>query len=187
MAKKIDTSLIPGYAEMTPEQKLAALESFEYEDNASELEKLKNSISKANGEAAEWKRKHNELLSEEERKKFEFEESQRKMNEELEMFRKADRISKHKVSLMANGFSEEMATKAAEALESGDATTFYQVQRSHIEAVQKKLQEELMGGTPTPPAGQGGTPMTKADFLKLDTNAQAEFIANHPNWRSDLK
>ena len=31
---KIDTNLIEGYADMTPEQKLAALEAFEYEDNA---------------------------------------------------------------------------------------------------------------------------------------------------------
>ena len=36
---KIDTSKIEGYAEMTPEQKLAALEGFEYEDHAAELEK----------------------------------------------------------------------------------------------------------------------------------------------------
>ena len=66
---KIDTSKIEGYAEMTPEQKLAALEGFEYEDNSAELEKQKNALSKANSEAAEWKRKHNALLSEEEKKK----------------------------------------------------------------------------------------------------------------------
>ena len=66
---KIDTSKIEGYANMTPEQKLAALEGFEYEDNSAELEKQKNALSKANSEAAEWKRKHNALLSEEEKKK----------------------------------------------------------------------------------------------------------------------
>ena len=66
---KIDTSKIAGYAEMTPEQKLAALEGFEYEDNLAELEKQKNAVSKANSEAAEWKRKHNALLSEDEKKK----------------------------------------------------------------------------------------------------------------------
>ena len=62
---KIDTSKIEGYADMTPEQKLAALEGYEYEDNAAELEKQKNALSKANSEAAEWKHKHNALLSEE--------------------------------------------------------------------------------------------------------------------------
>ena len=42
---KIDTGSIEGYAEMTAEQKLAALEAFEYEDNSSELERLKNAVS----------------------------------------------------------------------------------------------------------------------------------------------
>ena len=35
---KIDTSKITGYAEMSAEDKLKALEAFEYEDNAAELE-----------------------------------------------------------------------------------------------------------------------------------------------------
>lgn len=66
---KIDITKIEGYDKMTPEEKLAALEAFEYEDNFSELEKYKNAASKANSEAAEWRKKHNALLSEEEQKK----------------------------------------------------------------------------------------------------------------------
>ena len=38
---KIDTSKIPGYAEMSAEDKLKALEAFEYDDNAAEVERLK--------------------------------------------------------------------------------------------------------------------------------------------------
>lgn len=38
---KIDTNQIKGYAEMSLEDKLKALEAFEYNDNASELEKQK--------------------------------------------------------------------------------------------------------------------------------------------------
>ena len=45
---KIDTSKITGYAEMSAEDKLKALEAFEYEDNAAELEKQKAAVSKAN-------------------------------------------------------------------------------------------------------------------------------------------
>ena len=50
---KIDTSRIAGYADMSLEDKLKALEAFEYNDNASELEKQKAAVSKANSEAAE--------------------------------------------------------------------------------------------------------------------------------------
>ncbi len=54
---KIDTTKIEGYAGMTAEQKLAALEAFELPDNNSaELERLKNAVSKANSEAAEYKK-----------------------------------------------------------------------------------------------------------------------------------
>ena len=66
---KIDITKIEGYAGMTPEQKIAALEAFEFEDNSSELERYKNALTKANSEAAEWKRKHNDKLSEEEQQK----------------------------------------------------------------------------------------------------------------------
>lgn len=56
---KIDVSKIEGYAEMTAEQKLAVLESYEYNDYSGEVERYKNAASKANSEAAEWKKKHN--------------------------------------------------------------------------------------------------------------------------------
>ena len=81
---KIDTSKIEGYDKMTPEQKLAALEGFEYEDNAAEVERLKNANSKANSEAAEWKRKHNALLTEDEKKKQEDADALANMQKELE-------------------------------------------------------------------------------------------------------
>lgn len=68
---KIDTSRIEGYADMSTEDKLKALEGFEYEDNAAELSRQKNAISKANSDAAQWKKKYNEMLSEDERKKQE--------------------------------------------------------------------------------------------------------------------
>ena len=65
---KIDTSKIEGYESMTAEQKLAALEAFEYNDNAEELEKQKAAVTKANKEAAEHKRKLQEKQSDEEKK-----------------------------------------------------------------------------------------------------------------------
>ena len=76
---KIDTSKIKGYAEMSLDDKLKALEAFEYEDNAAELEKQKAGVSKANSEAAAWKKKHNELLSEDEQQKQQQAEDIRKL------------------------------------------------------------------------------------------------------------
>ena len=68
---KIDTSKIEGYASMSVEDKIKALEALEYDDNAAELERLRKANDKLSSESAEWKRKHNALLSEEEKKKQE--------------------------------------------------------------------------------------------------------------------
>ena len=65
---KIDTSKIPGYAEMSAEDKLKALEGFEYEDNAAEVERLKNANSKLSSESAEYKRKLREKQTDDEAK-----------------------------------------------------------------------------------------------------------------------
>ena len=67
---KIDTTKIAGYAEMSAEEKLKALEEYEIEtphDNGDEVTKLKNALSKANSDAAEWKRQFREKQTEQER------------------------------------------------------------------------------------------------------------------------
>ena len=56
---KIDVSTIDGYADMTAEEKLAALEAFEFDDHSSELadlEKYKDATTKATKEASEYKK-----------------------------------------------------------------------------------------------------------------------------------
>ena len=56
---KIDVGVIDGYETMTAEEKIAALEAFEYDDHSQELEdlgKYKDATTKANHEAAELKK-----------------------------------------------------------------------------------------------------------------------------------
>ena len=65
---KINTAAIEGYAEMSAEDKLKALEEYEFETPApkenEEVTKLKTALSKANSEAADWKRQLREKLAE---------------------------------------------------------------------------------------------------------------------------
>ena len=67
---KVDTSKINGYSEMSAEEKLAALESFEIEvpNGDGEIEKLKAALSKSNSEAAEYKRQLRAKQTDEEAK-----------------------------------------------------------------------------------------------------------------------
>ena len=109
---KIDTSLIEGYADMTPEQKLAALEGYEYDDHSEELERQKAAVTKANGEAAEWKRKHTALLSEEEKKKQEDADKLTSMEKELAELRKDKVVSDRQCEpLLLSGHRLRMETR----------------------------------------------------------------------------
>ena len=122
---KIETTKIEGYSEMTLEEKIAALEAYEYEDYSSELERYKNAVSKANSEAAMWKKKYNAFLSEEERRKNEAEEEMNKIREELEILRKEKLESEHRAKLIALGYDENLATETAKALVNGETEKLF--------------------------------------------------------------
>lgn len=155
---KIDVTKIEGYEGMSAEQKLAALEAFEFEDNAAELEKQKAALSKANSEAAAWKRKHNELLSDEQRKQQEEAEKWANMEQELKSLRKEKTISEYTAKFTAQGYDEKLATATAEALESGDTATVFANQQKFLEEYAKKVVAEKLKGTPRGAFGaQGGS------------------------------
>ena len=177
---KIDVSTIEGYESMTAEEKLAALESFEYNDNAAELEKAKNAVTKANGEAAEWKRKHNELLTEEERKRLALEEEQTHMKEELEALRAESAMTSHKAKLLAVGYDETLADTSAKALTGGDHETFFKDLKKFLEAHDNALTAELMKKTPEPPVGNGTDGMTLEKLKAMSPTERYEFSVQHP-------
>ena len=106
---KIDTTTIEGYESMTAEEKLAALEGFEYEDGTDEIARLKAANTKASKEAAEWKRKHNALLDDDEKKQQEAAEKQQQMEQELETLRREKKESAYKAKLLSDGYDDELA------------------------------------------------------------------------------
>lgn len=154
---KIDTTKIEGYEQMTPEQKLSALEGFEYEDNAAEVERLKNANSKANSEAAEWKRKHNALISEEEKKKQEDADAFAKMQQELEALRNDKTVSEYKAKFIAQGYAEALAEDTAKALAAGDTAKVFANQQKFLEEYAKSVKADALKKTPKPAAGSGST------------------------------
>lgn len=153
---KIDTSKITGYAEMSAEDKLKALEAFEYEDNAAELEKQKAAVSKANSEAAEWKRKHNALLSEEDKKKQEQEDKFASMEKELSELREAKSASEYKAKLIGLGYAEDLATTTAKAMVAGDTMTVLANQQKFLDEYTKQVKADALKKTPKPTPGAGG-------------------------------
>ena len=69
----------------------------------------------------------------------------------------------------------------------GEMDKVFAAQKKFLEQYEKDVKAKVLKGTPKPPAGGKGGEMTKADFLKLDTKAQMEFIKEHSDWQTILK
>lgn len=176
---KIDTSKIEGYAEMSPEDKVKALEKFTFDDNSSEIrrlneeiEKQKNAVTKANGEAADWKRKHHDLLDDEARKKSEDDEYVKGLETRLAELEANEKKANLKAEFTAMGYSAELAAEAAEAVAIGDSAKMFATQKKFIEEHDKAYKSTLMNGTPAPVGGQGSP--SAVDYQKLAAEAMSK-------------
>ena len=166
---KIDTAKIEGYAEMTAEEKLKALEDFEYEDNAQELERVKTQLSKANSEAAKNKRDRDTQEAADD-------EAMTELKARLAELEKRDRKSSAKARLLGCGVDENAAESMAECLADAGlsdeaASSFFTELKKHIDGVAKKAKSDAMTQT-TPPQGGGGG-VQSVDLSKKIEEAQA--------------
>jgi hypothetical protein len=149
---KIDTSKITGYADMTAEEKLKALEEFEIEtpkDNGDEVTKLKTALSKANSDAAEWKRQFREKQTEQERAEAERAEHEKAVEDELRTLRRDKTVSGYVAQCLALGYDKDLALRAAEAMADNDAAAIMACQQDFLEAKQKELEAAALNKQPT--------------------------------------
>lgn len=177
---KIDTSKIEGYDSMSAEDKLKALEEYEYEDNADELEKQKNLLSKANGEAAEWKKKFNALSKDGKDTKESLEKKVTDMETELAELKKEKKQSEYVAALVSQGFSEDNAKDAAAALIEGDMAKYFECSKKHNESLEKNIEARLLKNTQRPPAGDSDKGMSLEKLRKLSPEERLKYSEEHP-------
>lgn len=160
---KIDTAKIENYAEMSVEDKLKALEEYEFETPApkesEETLKLKTALSKANSEAADYKRQLREKQSEAERAEAERAEHEQAVEQELKMLRRDKTVSGYIANCLALGYDKDLALRAAEAMADGDAATILACQQDFLEAKKKELEMTALNKQPSlsvgaPPTSQ---------------------------------
>lgn len=163
---KIDTTKIENYAEMTAEDKLKALEEYEFElptpKESDEVTRLKTALSKANSDAAEWKRQFREKQTEAERAEAERAEREKAVEDELKTLRRDKTVSGYLAQCLALGYDKTLALRAAEAMADNDAAKIMECQQEFIEAKQKELETELLNRKPTLTSGSPPT-ATQAD------------------------
>lgn len=182
----IDTSKIDGYAEMSAEQKVAVLEGYKFETDYTGYVK-KETFDKTASELADWKRKHNALLSEDEKKKLADEQKYADLQTELETLRKEKAISTYKANFLSNGYDEELANKAAKAMADGNTSDLFATLGAFKASIENSTKASALAGMKNPTAGSSDEVMTKDKFLKMPTEKQLAYMSDHPNWQTELK
>ena len=151
---------ITGYAEMSAEDKLKALEDFEVEEpkaDSGETDKLKAALSKANSEAAEWKRQFREKQTEQERAEAERAEREKAVEEELRGLRRDKTVSGYVAQCLALGYDKDLALRAAEAMADNDAATIFECQQTFLESKRKEIEAAALNKQPTITSGSPPT------------------------------
>lgn len=177
---KIDTAKIENYANMTAEEKLAALEAFEYENDGSDAERLKAAVSKANSEAAELKRQLKAKQTEEERKEAERLEAEAAIKAELESLRKDKTISDSKARFLGLGYDEKLAADTAKALSDGDMEKVFANQKTFVENVKKAERAAALAGGSEPPPGKNPPAITKEQFDTMGYSERLRVFTEQP-------
>lgn len=166
-----DWTKVEGYREdMTAEEKLALLENMDTDPQPeNDPEPAPNPapapnphkdgvISKAqfdkvSKELAAAKRQLRAKMTTDEIEEERRRQEQEDMQLELETLRKEKTVSGHKASFLSQGYDEQLADEAANAMADGDMETVFAVMRKHTVTAEKALRAKILKETPVPPAG----------------------------------
>lgn len=157
---------------MTEDEISAALEA-KYQSRDAEMNRLKNALTKANSEAAEYKKKIRESQSEEEQKAAAQKEEYDRIVQENADLKRNMNISTRKAQLIAQGYEEKLADETATAMIDGDLDKVLKNQGVFLEAQAKAIKEGQMRNTPRPSGdGSDGDNGSGVDWDKKIAEAQ---------------
>lgn len=188
----IDTSTIEGYAEMSVEDKLAALESYKFNDVSADLaaaqeenRKLKDATNKATHDRSVADKELKALKAQVEKGEGAKDSALADLQAKYDTLVRKNTVSEYKASLVAQGYDMELASETAEAMADGDMNKVFENNQKFIEAHDKAIKADLLKQTPRPGTGGTGDPgtsaMTAEKFGKLTTEEQIAFKNEHPD------
>ena len=168
---------IEGYENMTPEEKVAALEAYE-PDMSGTVSKA--TFDKTASELAAVKKQLREKQTDEEAKAAQEAADRAALIERAEKAENALAVSNYVAAYVSMGYDEKLAKSTAEAMVKGDTDTVLKNQKVHIENREKALKAELLKQTPPPAAGGSDTAMKKEEFAKLSLPEKQKFATENP-------
>ena len=178
---KISTEKIEGYKDMTLEEKLAALESYEIEEPDYTGYVSKEVFDKTASELANSKKQLKEKMSADELKAKEDAESREKLQNDYDELLKKVTVSENKAKLLALGYDDALATETAEAMVNGEIDKVFANQKKHLDAVEKKVRSEILKDTPRPDGGSSEVTMTKEKLRGMSAEERYNYSVEHPD------
>lgn len=139
---------------MTEDEISAALETLNT-GNETEMDKLKAALSKANSEAANYKKQLRSKQSDDEAQAAaQKEEHDRLVQENLDL-KRSIALAEKKAKFLGLGYDEALAEETATAMVDGDMDKVIANQSKYLEVQKKNILADQMRGTPRPTAGAG--------------------------------
>ena len=183
---KIDVSKIEGYAEMSAEDKLKALEAYDVPDPDMSGFVSKEQFDKTASELAAKKKELRDKLTDDEAAKQKEQEERESMRKELDALRRESVVSKNKARLVALGYEEALADETAEAMADGKIEKVFANQKKHLEAFEKRVRAEALKNTPKPTPDGDGKTMTLKTLREMSPADRLKFSQEHPEEYKEL-
>lgn len=168
---KIKDLLKDAYKEgMTLAEIEAALENVELPaDGSAEIKRLRDAVSKANSEAADYKKQLRAKQTDEEAAEAKRQEEMEKLQNDNKALTHKIAVSENKAKLLALGYDEALAGETAVAMANGETDKVFAAQQKHQEAIEKKIRADILKNTPAP---TGGSASGGVDYQKKIEEAQ---------------
>lgn len=172
----------PAEAKKTEETKKP--EQPDVQELMTELAKLKRSNDKLASESAEWRKKYQSTLSEQEKASEAKAEREAEREEQFQQLLKENTINKTEKMYLGLGWTAEEASKMAVAEYENDTVTKVKIQAAVQERLAKQTMADFLKTRPDIQYGTGNSGITKEDFDRMvdsyDANALSKFRKEHP-------
>lgn len=169
---------IENYENMTPEEKLAALEAYDPEKDGFVP---KATFDKTASEAAAFKKQLREKQTAEEAQAEKDREEREALLARVEELEREKTTNSYVTSFLGLGYDEKMAKATADALIKGDMATVFANQKAYIESREKALRSELLDTTPAPVGGQANVGTTKKEYDAMTLAEKVKFANENPD------
>jgi len=170
------------YKKELSHDELESLLAIEFNKLKQERDAFKVTSEKNASEAADFKKKLNEKLTDAEKKEAEYQDLVKRNNELIREKSIADYTSQF-ISL---GYSDELAKETAIAQVDGNMTKVFENFKKQKEIREADVQKKLLERTPKPEDGSKSSGITKEDFGKMGYEDRVKLLESNPTLYAEL-